>query len=388
MRVLELRQMLLYGNLGRLIVRTAAYLRTRGFAVDILLFYNRSRARLLGMDQTALPAIHPLIADAKSKGVTAWQVLDHGPLSLQPLLALVRAIKREHYDLLHTHDLKTDVLGLLVGRLTGIPVVATAHGYPRAVRRNQLYRRIDVLALRLCQHVICVSDGLRQELLASGLDGCRLTVVYNGIDVEDVCRRADAVPHTLRQDLPVQPEDAIIMAVGRLSAEKGHTFLLRAIKLVARQHAHLCLVVVGDGPLRDSLANEVKDLGIADRVFFLGFRADAPALMAQSDMVVNASLNEALGNVLLEAMALGKPVIGADSGGMPELIGHQQTGLIVPAADAAALAAAIVQILDHPQEARRMGQRGSERVRSYFTVERMADGLQAVFTAAAHGHDV
>ena len=108
--------------------------------------------------------------------------------------------------------------------------------------------------------------------------------------------------------------------------------------------------------------------------------------MAQCDILVNPSLGEALGNVVLEAMALGRPVIGADTGGMPEVICDGETGLIVPAANAEALAAAIAQLLDNPQEAERMGQRGGERVRSTFTVERMADGLLTVFMAEAHGH--
>ena len=388
MRVLELRQMLLHGNLGRLIVRTAAYLRPRGFAVDILLFYNRSRARLLGMDETTLPEIHPLIPDAESQGVTAWQEMDLGPLSVQPLLSLVRVIRHQHYDLLHTHDLKTDALGLLVGRLTGIPVVATAHGYPRAIRRNDVYRHLDLLVLRLCQHVICVSQGLQQELLAAGLDPRRLSVVHNGIAAADVVQKATSGPHTLRHDLGLGAQDVIVMAVGRLSAEKGHTYLLQAAGLVAARCRNLRLVIVGDGPLHAELVGEARELGIRERVFFLGYRADALALIAQCDLLANPSLGEALGNVVLEAMALGKPVIGTRAGGVQELIRDGETGLIVPAADSPALAAAICRLIDDSEEAHSMGERGRARVLSEFTVERMADGLAAVFTACREGKSV
>jgi glycosyltransferase involved in cell wall biosynthesis len=388
MRVLELRQALVHGNLERLIVRTAAYLRPRGFVVDILLFYSRSRARLWGMDEATLPEIYPLIPDAESQGVTAWQEMVGHLLSPQPLFGLLRAIRRQHYDLLHTHDFRTDVLGLLVGRLAGIPVVATTHGYTRVIRRHALYRRLDLLALRLCQHVICVSHALQQELLAAGLDRRRLSVVYNGIAAAEVVQKAASSPHTLRHDLGLGTRDAIIMVVGRLSAEKGHTYLLHATRLVAAQRANLCLVIVGDGPLRAELVGEAGEMGIQERVVFLGHRADALALIAQCDLLAIPSLGEALGNVVLEAMALGKPVIGTRAGGIQELILDGETGLVVPSADSQALAAAIGRLIDDPEEAHSMGERGRARVLSEFTVERMADGLAAVFASCGEGRSV
>jgi glycosyltransferase involved in cell wall biosynthesis len=383
MRILELRQSLRHGNLDRLIVGTAALLRARGMEADVLLLYNRSRAHLLGEDQATLPDIHPLVADAQSHGVTAWQQLDSSPLSPQLLLAILREIRQRKYDLLHTHDVKTNVLGVLAGRLAGIPVVATAHGYPRAIRRNDVYRLLDLRILRLCQQVICVSEGLRQELLAAGLNARRLTVVHNGISVTTVCRGAAAGAHDLRHDLGLRPGDVIAMAIGRLSTEKGHSYLLRACQVVAAQRPHLHLVIVGDGPLRASLEREAAHLGIGKRVFFLGFRADVPALMIQSELLVHPSLSEGLPNVILEAMALGLPVIATAAGGIPELIRDGETGLIVPAADVEALASAMLRLIDHPEAAHTLARQGHDSVVANFTVERMAEGLATVFAESA-----
>jgi glycosyltransferase involved in cell wall biosynthesis len=383
MKILELRQSLRHGNLERLIVGTAAELRPRGFEVDILLLYNRNRAHPLDQDESQLPEIHPLIADAKREGVTAWQEIDPSPLSPQLLLAILRQMRRRKYDLLHSHDVKTDVLGLLAGRLAGVPVVATAHGYPSTFRRSGVYRRLDLLALRLCRHIICVSEGFQQELLAAGLEPRRLSVIRNGIAVADMVQKASAGRQTLRHDLGLEPDDVIVMAMGRLSPEKGHIYLLQAARLLVQQGVKVRVVIVGEGPLKEELAGEAKRLGIEKHVFLLGFRADIPALIAQCDLSVLPSLSEPLGNVILEAMALGKPVIGTTAGGIAEMIVNAETGLLVPPADAEALEAAVRQLLDNPQQARSLGERGRERVLSEFTVERMADRLAAVFTAAA-----
>jgi len=373
--------MLRYGNLGRLIVSTAACLQARAFAVDVLLLYNRNRAGLLGLDASTLPPVHPLLADARQQAVRAWQTMDNGPLSLGPLLSIWRTASHQRYDVLHTHDLKSNVFGLLVARLKGIPVVATAHGYPRAILRNEVYRRLDLLALRLCRHVVCVSAGLRAELAASGLDERRMTVVHNGIDVAEVERAAGSVEHRLRADLGLAADAPIIMAVGRMSAEKGHVHLLRAARQVLALAPRAHIVIVGDGPLRHDLEAEAHRLGVAEHVSFLGFRVGAAGLMAQSNVLVNPSLGEALGNALLEGMALGKPVIGTSAGGMPEVIVDGECGLIVPPGNPEALAAAILRLLADPDAAQDMGRRARQRVLETFTVERMAEGLATVFLA-------
>jgi glycosyltransferase involved in cell wall biosynthesis len=379
MRILELRQSLRYANLERLIVNTAAYLRQAAIETTILVLYNRTRAHLLGEDSSTLPEPHPLLADAARQDVEAYQVCDNSMLSPQPLSAILRTLRSRHYDLIHTHDFKTDVLGLIAGRLMHVPVIATAHGYPRAIRRNEIYRRLDIVVLRLCRHVVCVSDSIREELCVAGLRPDRLSVVYNGITVAEIRARAEHAAHTLRDDLHLQPDDVIVMTVGRLSSEKGHRYLMQAMPDVLAANPRIRLVVVGDGLLRQNMTRQAAELGIAERVFFLGFRSDVPALMAQCDLLVNPSVGEALGNVILEAMALGKPVIGTTAGGMREVIEHGETGLIVPFADSHALADAIRQLAADPQRLRAMGERGRARVLSDFTVERMAEGLAEVF---------
>lgn len=386
MRVLEVRQTLRHGNLCRLIIRTAALLARRGFRVDVLVLYNRNRARLLGADPATLPDVHPMIADAEQHGVRAWQTMDDGWLARSPVLSIWRRARSEGCDVLHTHDFKSDALGLLVGKALGIPVVASAHGYPRAIARSDIYRFLDTLVLGRCCHVVCVSDGLRRELAAAGLDERRMTVVHNGIDVDEVQRLAGSVAPTMRAELGIPAQAPCLMAVGRLSQEKGHVYLLRAAQQVMAQRPDVHVVIVGEGPLRHTLEEEARRLAIADRVAFVGFQAAAPAYMVQCDVLINPSLSEALGNVVLEAMALGKPVIGSAVGGIPEIIVDGQTGLLVPPADSGALASALLQLLADPAATQAMGQRAAARVQEAFTIERMADGLAQVFercTAAA-----
>ena len=113
MKILEVRQARRHGNLQRLILETAVCLKPQGFVTDVLLLYNRNRARLLGEDAATLPDVHPLIGEAERSGIAAWQVEDDWALSARPLRALLRLARDGRIDLLHTHDMKTDLLGLL-----------------------------------------------------------------------------------------------------------------------------------------------------------------------------------------------------------------------------------------------------------------------------------
>lgn len=379
MRVLELRQSLRYGGLERLIVSSGALLQADGLAIDVMVLYNRSRAGLLGEDAASLPAEHPLVQSAGEYGLRAWQALDGHILSPRPLAAIMQALSKQRYDLIHSHDFKSDVLGLLAGRLSGVPVIATAHGYPRAVRRNDVYRRLDLLALRLFPHVVCVSHSLRQELLAGGLRPERLTVIHNGISVPDMDRKAARGRDALRAELGLAVDDLLVLAVGRLSAEKGHAWLLDALALAVRRQPRLRLAIVGDGPLRRDLLMQAQRLGISHRVRLLGYRADVPRLLAAGDIVANPSLSEAFGNAILEAMALSRPVIAARAGGQQEIVADSETGLLVAPGEVAALADALALLAERPDIARRMGEQARLRALSHFTVERVAEQLAGLY---------
>jgi glycosyltransferase involved in cell wall biosynthesis len=170
----------------------------------------------------------------------------------------------------------------------------------------------------------------------------------------------------VRQALGVPEDGLLMMAVGRLTAVKNYPLLLRASAEVFRAFPGAVLTVVGEGEAQASLASLARDLRIADRVRFTGFRKDVSDLLHASDLFVHASLMEGCPNVVLEAMAMGKPVVATEVGGVPELVRHGETGLLVPTGNEAALARALEGMLEAPGMRRRMGEAGRSRARQVF----------------------
>jgi len=172
--------------------------------------------------------------------------------------------------------------------------------------------------------------------------------------------------------------------VARLHEEKGHRFLFDAIPAVRAQAGPVTFLLAGDGPIRAELEADVQARGLTDCVRFLGRRSDMSELYSLSTLVTLPSLAESFGFAVLEAMSLGKPVVAADTGGMPELLRDGEAGLVVPQADGAALGAGIIRILRNPEEARRMGEAGRRRAQD-FTFERMIRGYEAVYERVCAG---
>jgi glycosyltransferase involved in cell wall biosynthesis len=166
--------------------------------------------------------------------------------------------------------------------------------------------------------------------------------------------------------------------VARLSQEKGHKVLINAFKQVS-QKLNAKLLIIGDGPLKETLMQQVQDLQIQDRVLFLGFRKDIPQLLAMIDLFVLSSFTEGISLTLLEAMASGKPVVATMVGGNPEVVVNRKTGYLVPAGDATSMAEMMISLLGDHQKRQEMGIAGRERVIEYFSMENMNAGYTKLY---------
>jgi glycosyltransferase involved in cell wall biosynthesis len=203
--------------------------------------------------------------------------------------------------------------------------------------------------------------------------------VHNGIDAWAFRPRRDAV--AVRAGLGLAHGRKTVVMAGRMTPQKGWDVLLEAGARLARQRADLAWLLVGDGPLRPALTRRATELGVDAR--FTGARADMADLLGCADLVVLASRSEGLPFTLLEAMALGKPVVATRVGGVAEVVEDGRSGRLVPRDDPAALAAAIAAVLDAP-EAAAMGARGRARVEAEFTQERMVRSIERVYETALH----
>jgi glycosyltransferase involved in cell wall biosynthesis len=228
--------------------------------------------------------------------------------------------------------------------------------------------------------IIAISQSLADFTRdVEGIPAQKITCIHYGLDPQTVTTAAQ--PGELRAELSLSPDQPLIAAVGRLTAQKGWRYLLDAFKTVKSKFPKAHLVFAGDGPLRAELEAQAAPLGLS--VHFLGWRTDAYNLMADCDLLVVPSLWEGFGLVTLEAMALSKPIIASRVSALPEIVVDGQTGLLVPPANADALTTALSRLLGNPNEAREMGKRGRARLEKEFTVQRMARKHAQVYNEAA-----
>jgi glycosyltransferase involved in cell wall biosynthesis len=198
-------------------------------------------------------------------------------------------------------------------------------------------------------------------------------VVRNGIDFE----RFDA--ETRAPLSGPLPEGRRVAVIGNLWPVKGHRLLLEAVALLPAELREVHFVYAGDGPEREPLARRIEELGLSGRVHLLGHRLDVPALLARSEAACLCSSAEGLSNALMEAMAAGLPVVATRVGGNPELVQEGETGFLVPAGDARAMARSLARLLSRPAEARAMGARGRAFAQAQLSLERMAEANAALY---------
>ncbi len=283
-------------------------------------------------------------------------------LDLLAAWQLGRYLRHQQVDILHMHEARAHTIGLLAAPVAPTVRLVVSRRVISPLGQN-LLSRWKYAHPRV--HYLTVSEAVRQVLLASGIPAGRVQTVWSGIDIH----RCLAV----QPASPLFPAGThVIGTVGALTGEKGHKSLLEAMQLLVQREPRLGLIIAGDGALRPALEAQVTVAGLMAHVHLAGFRQDILPLMQGFEIFVFPSYAEGLGTAMLDAMALGKPVVAARSGGIPEVVQEGQTGLLVPPHDSQALAEAISYLLQHPTHAQALGEAGRQRVQQYFTAERMA----------------
>jgi glycosyltransferase involved in cell wall biosynthesis len=335
----------------------------RGYNITFLILEEAARPVGYYADQLA------------AKGVQTARMRINGDLDPGLIVRLYRQLRRGDYDLVHTHLIHADLYGSVAARLAGVPVIVSTRHNPDRFREHPFFILLNRLIAPLHRRVIVISEALgRYTARVEGVNPDRIVPIHYGLPFADPPR-----PGQVRREFKLPAEAPIIGIVGRLTEQKGHRTLLHAFAGLLDEHPHARLLVVGEGELRPALQTLARELDIAGRVIFTGYRDDAPRLMADCDVVAVPSLWEGFGLVLLEAMNAGKPVVASRVSAIPEIVLDGQTGLLVPPGDAQALASALGRLLGEPALAGEMGRLGRERLRSHFSVERMVDETEQVY---------
>ena len=372
MRICHIMSADLWAGAEVQVAASAAYLvRRPGVSLNAVLLNNgRLAAELcrLGVDVT--------IVDERRH--TAPRILS----------TLTKILKEKRPDLVHTHRYKDSVLGAVAAKLAGVPyVVRTVHGLAEPMTgwsrmKFRAYEAVDRATLQcLADLVIGVSKGIENTLAQSGYRPTMLTHIHNGIDLGRMTPIQAAAD--VRRELGLDDSTMLIGAVGRLAPVKGHASFLEAARLIALEEPRARFAIVGNGPLQRELRTQAAQLGLSDSCLFLGDRADVYDLVSAMDVFVLPSLNEGIPMALLEAMALNRPVVATDVGGVPEVLEHRVTGLLVSPGDPRGLADACLNLSANPAWAGRLGQQARHAVESRFTLERSGRELVEAYRSVA-----
>ena len=291
------------------------------------------------------------------------------PADPRALVRLVRLVRRARPAILHTHLVHADFLGLTAATVARVPVRAsTKHGF-NAFRDNRVFGLADRGIAGLADLHVAISAGLARYLAErEGLDENRFEIVHYGIE-----------PGPPPPTPPSAPRLAI---VGRLIPIKGHAVLLEAVAAARRTIPQLTLEIAGDGALEPELHAAVTRLELQDAVTFLGRVAQPGPVFERAEIVVVSSFGEGFGMVALEAMERGRAVIASAVGGLPEIVEDGTTGLLVPAGDPQALAAAIVRLAENPARTEAMGAAGRARALAAFSQVRCTDRIEQLYGEA------
>ncbi|MEP6618892.1 MAG: glycosyltransferase [bacterium] len=322
-------------------------------------------------------------------GIPLHRVAERGPYDMRAVGGLRTLVSRVRPTIVQTHAVKSHFLVRASAVWKNMPWVASHHGYTRTSVRTRLYNALDRWSLRAATRVLTMSRSFEAQLRDIGVPADRITVQHNGIDPawgdppDRAARRASA-----RASLGIADNERAILIVGRLSREKSHAVLVRALAALRRSDPDiaLSLIIVGDGPERGAIDAAALTMGMRDRVIFVGQVADVLPYYAAADVAVLSSLTEGSPNALLEAMAARVPVVATAVGGIPEMVTHGDTALLVPSGDVNALADSICQALRQPEDSRAMADRARALVVSrYSSGERMI-ALARFYADVAGGH--
>lgn len=323
----------------------------------------------------------PLAGELRALGVPVHEFNQRNSYDLPAFLSIITYIRRHNIDVIHTHLLASDFMGRIAGFLTRRPVISTVHNSRKDLDLEPLRRKIMQrwTARLMCSKLIVVSDLIHDEIADwFRMPPGRVVVIPNGVDMNRFYRGPEFDRAAIKRSL-LGGEFPLITNVARLVPEKGQSYLVEAVRIVTKIRPDARFILLGDGPLRSALEAQAQSLNVSNKIIFTGFRSDVADVLAASDIFVLPSLREGMPVSLLEAMAADCPSIGSDVGGVGQTLRHNVNGLMVPPADAQALADAILQYLENPDFARKMAVAARDWVNRHYSMRAWVQKCETLY---------
>ncbi|NIM90463.1 MAG: glycosyltransferase [Candidatus Aminicenantes bacterium] len=303
---------------------------------------------------------------------------------LKTLFKIYDFLRKEKFDIVHTHTSKAGLLGRLAAKLAGVPIIVhTPHGHVFfgyfKPAKTKIFIFLEKLASRITDKIVALTDREKDDYrLFKTTPEEKAVVINSGVDLNRFKELSFTEKQSFKKELGL-PENALIVGtVGRLAPVKGQEFLIEAVKNIIPKYPSALFMFAGDGHLRQNLERKALEMGIKENVVFLGWRDDVDKIISIYDIFVLPSLNEGMGRVLVEAMALGKPIVASHAGGIPDLIRHGKNGFLVPPRNPEQLAKYIQILIEDKEKRERMGQAG-KKIALNFSKEVMIEKIASLY---------
>ena len=333
-----------------------------------------------------------LLCTLKKKGVISKELEKHGVSvhclklsekeglagwfsSIMVLFRLFLYLREQRPTIIHSFLFRANILTRIAGCLTGVPVIISS---TRVMGGEKgYYHLIERVTSFMVDRYIAVSGSVKRYIIQkSKVHDGKVSIIYNGVKVKN---NSTSSMQNMKMYFGIEDEDNIIITVGRLHKQKGYSYLFHAISMVEKEMPRLKLLIIGEGEDENNLKDLAESLDLNNKIIFAGLRYDVEKILPMTKIFILPSLWEGMPNVLLEAMAAGKPVIATEVGGVPEVVLHGKTGILVPPEDSDAIANAMRYLLQDELKAKKMGEAGRLRVEEHFTIAGMLERTEDLY---------
>ena len=310
-------------------------------------------------------------------GIPVEEILYSSAFDLRQLLGLIRVVRRHRPSLIHAHEYKANILGFCVAKMFGLPIVTTVHALHKLRGRAKRELQLSVWLLRYFKAVMPVSGDVRDELQALRVPAEKMVTIKNVPPLTE--KRPASGICSFREEIGIPSGRKLIGFLGRLIHAKGCDQLIHAIANIDKGDRNFSLAVAGDGPERKSLEALAKKLDVYEMIHFCGFRSDTEHIYSSLDLLVLPSREEGTPLVLLEGMLRGVPVVATRVGGIPEVLKDRVNGLLVPSEDPIALADAIADSLNKPDETKKRAIEAKKTMLCEYNVKTWAEKFEEIY---------
>jgi len=354
---------------------------------DVFLAHGLSRESNMSIMEKEVVESDLLLAEAKGVRVFALPSLVRRLSFKNDLLAFIniyRLIKRIRPHIVHTHTSKAGLLGRLASFLARVPIIIhTPHGHVFHSYYGPVMTKVFVFAEKILSFITdkitALTNRERDEHLEEGIASIEKYVVIHSGVMLDRLMNMNIDAGAVRGEFGIAQDSNVIGVVGRLVPIKGHKYLVSAAKRIIKEFRNTVFVFVGDGYLSSRLERQAESVGVRKNIIFTGWRKDAVEILDLFDILVLPSLNEGMGKVLVEGMALGKPIIASNVGGIIDLVRNGENGILVPPGDSDALGEAILQLLKDKNLSEKLGKNGKAMVYPEFDASVMVKQIDDLY---------